>query len=74
MQLWEDLASLTLQFTYPLEFCRKKYDNTYKATTWQIEFKLDTVESSGTYTLRLALASAAQAELQVIKIASCVII
>ncbi|KAL7085417.1 hypothetical protein ACP275_14G280900 [Erythranthe tilingii] len=44
---------------------RKTVKNTYKATTWQIKFKLDAVEPSGTYKLRLALASAAQAELQV---------
>ncbi|KAI3460079.1 hypothetical protein Pfo_016742 [Paulownia fortunei] len=44
---------------------RRKDDNTYQATTWQIKFKLDSIEPSGTYRLRLALASAAQAELQV---------
>ncbi|EYU36440.1 hypothetical protein MIMGU_mgv1a024423mg, partial [Erythranthe guttata] len=43
----------------------KTVKNTYKATTWQIKFKLDAVEPSGSYKLRLALASAAQAELQV---------
>ncbi|KAK4434255.1 hypothetical protein Salat_0588300 [Sesamum alatum] len=44
---------------------RKKDDNTYQATTWQIKFKLDTLEPIGTYKLRVALASAMQAELQV---------
>ncbi|KAK6130537.1 hypothetical protein DH2020_035718 [Rehmannia glutinosa] len=44
---------------------REKDDNTYHATTWQIKFNLDAIEPNGTYTLRLALASAAQAELQV---------
>ncbi|KAK6116097.1 hypothetical protein DH2020_008366 [Rehmannia glutinosa] len=46
---------------------RKKDDNTYQATTWKIKFNLDAIEPNGTYTLRLALASAAQAELQVLK-------
>ncbi|KAK6130747.1 hypothetical protein DH2020_035505 [Rehmannia glutinosa] len=40
-------------------------DKAYQATTWQIKFNLDAIEPNGTYTLRLALASAAQAELQV---------
>ncbi|KAL6511177.1 hypothetical protein OROHE_020546 [Orobanche hederae] len=44
---------------------RKKEDNTYISTTWQIKFKLEAVKSNATYKLRLALASAAQAELQV---------
>ncbi|CAK9186564.1 unnamed protein product [Ilex paraguariensis] len=44
---------------------RKKDDQTYQATTWQIKFKLENVNQTGKYTLRLALASAAQAELQV---------
>ncbi|XP_020548079.1 probable rhamnogalacturonate lyase B isoform X3 [Sesamum indicum] len=44
---------------------RKKDDNTYQATTWQIRFRLATIKPTGTYKLRLALASAAQAELQV---------
>lgn len=44
---------------------RKKDDGTFQGTTWQIKFKLDNVVRSGTYTLRLALASANAAELQV---------
>ncbi|KAI3465171.1 hypothetical protein Pfo_021834 [Paulownia fortunei] len=44
---------------------RKKEDNTYQGTTWQIKFMLDTVNQSGTYKLRVALASASLAELQV---------
>lgn len=44
---------------------RKIDENSYQATTWQIKFKLEDVKPSGTYYLRLALASAAQAELQV---------
>ncbi|KAL6574163.1 hypothetical protein OROHE_001067 [Orobanche hederae] len=44
---------------------RLKDDNTYQGTTWQIKFVLDTVDQDGTYKLRLALASATLAELQV---------
>ncbi|GMN40188.1 hypothetical protein TIFTF001_009413 [Ficus carica] len=44
---------------------RKKDNNAYQGTTWQIQFKLDKVDQSGTYKLRLALASATLSELQV---------
>ncbi|KAK1552484.1 hypothetical protein Q3G72_018004 [Acer saccharum] len=44
---------------------RKVDDNTYKPTTWQIKFNLDNVDQSGTYNLRLALATANVSELQV---------
>lgn len=44
---------------------RKKDDNTYQGTTWQIKFKLDSVNRSSTYKLRVALASATYSELQV---------
>ncbi|KAK6160917.1 hypothetical protein DH2020_004298 [Rehmannia glutinosa] len=44
---------------------RKKEDNTYQGTTWQIKFVVDTLNQTGTYKLRLALASASLAELQV---------
>ncbi|KAK1301046.1 hypothetical protein QJS10_CPB13g00281 [Acorus calamus] len=44
---------------------RKKDDNTYQATTWQIKFTLDNVTQNTTYKLRLALASATRSELQV---------
>ncbi|KAH7567627.1 hypothetical protein JRO89_XS07G0107800 [Xanthoceras sorbifolium] len=44
---------------------RKIDDNTYKPTTWQIKFHLDNVDQSGTYKLRLALATANVSELQV---------
>ncbi|KAL3655230.1 hypothetical protein CASFOL_001016 [Castilleja foliolosa] len=43
----------------------RKKNNTYQGTTWQIKFALDTVYQSGTYKLRVALASASLAELQV---------
>ncbi|OVA15246.1 Rhamnogalacturonate lyase [Macleaya cordata] len=44
---------------------RKKEKNTYQGTTWKIIFKLDDVDQTGTYKLRLALASATVSELQV---------
>ncbi|PPS03515.1 hypothetical protein GOBAR_AA17149 [Gossypium barbadense] len=44
---------------------RKKEDGTYEGTTWQIKFMLRDVDHTGTYTLRLALATAHLAELQV---------
>ncbi|XP_044476132.1 probable rhamnogalacturonate lyase B isoform X2 [Mangifera indica] len=44
---------------------RKKDNVTYEATTWQIIFKLDNVNTSATYKLRLALASAHASNLQV---------
>ncbi|KAB5568800.1 hypothetical protein DKX38_002593 [Salix brachista] len=44
---------------------RKKDDNTYQRTTWQIKFNLDEVDQNGTYKLRVALASATISELQV---------
>ncbi|KAL3830381.1 hypothetical protein ACJIZ3_019183 [Penstemon smallii] len=44
---------------------RKKEDNTYQGTTWQIKFTLDNVNQGGIYKLRVALASASLAELQI---------
>ncbi|XP_011098603.1 probable rhamnogalacturonate lyase B isoform X3 [Sesamum indicum] len=44
---------------------RRIGDNSYKSTTWQIKFNIITVDEGGTYTLRLALASAHNSELQV---------
>ncbi|KAM3730359.1 hypothetical protein ACB098_12G081100 [Castanea mollissima] len=44
---------------------RKLSDDTYQGTTWQIKFKLDLVDTIGSYTLRLALATAHISELQV---------
>ncbi|GAV85402.1 Rhamnogal_lyase domain-containing protein [Cephalotus follicularis] len=43
----------------------RKKDNKYQGTTWQIKFKLDHVDRSNTYKLRVAIASATLAELQV---------
>ncbi|KAK4571997.1 hypothetical protein RGQ29_030411 [Quercus rubra] len=43
---------------------RKLSDDTYQGTTWKIKFKLDLVDN-GSYTLRLALATAHISELQV---------
>ncbi|XP_050266720.1 probable rhamnogalacturonate lyase B [Quercus robur] len=44
---------------------RKKDNNTYQGTTWQIKFNLDNVDHNATYKLRVALASATLSELQV---------
>ncbi|KAK8623480.1 hypothetical protein V6N13_118363 [Hibiscus sabdariffa] len=45
---------------------RKNDDHTYRGTTWQIKFKLDrATKETDTYKLRLALATAHDAELQV---------
>ncbi|XVE60634.1 hypothetical protein DITRI_Ditri05aG0143500 [Diplodiscus trichospermus] len=44
---------------------RKKDDDQYEGTTWQIRFNLDNVNQTGTYKLRVALATAYVAELQV---------
>ncbi|KAL5847069.1 hypothetical protein ACOSQ3_010593 [Xanthoceras sorbifolium] len=44
---------------------RKVDGTTYQGTTWQIKFKLDTVDKSSTYKLRVAIASATLAELQI---------
>lgn len=44
---------------------RKKDENKYQGTTWQIKFTLDNVDQNGSFKLRLALASATLSELQV---------
>ncbi|XP_044476134.1 probable rhamnogalacturonate lyase B [Mangifera indica] len=44
---------------------RKKDNNTYQGTTWQIKFTLDSLDQSSTYILRVAIASATISELQV---------
>ncbi|GAB2219681.1 hypothetical protein Droror1_Dr00007318 [Drosera rotundifolia] len=43
----------------------RKVGNTYVGTTWQIKFMLDSVNISGSYKLRLAIASATVARLEV---------
>ncbi|KAJ4701498.1 Rhamnogalacturonate lyase family protein [Melia azedarach] len=48
-----------------VQVTRKKDNNTYQGTTWQIKFILDSVDQSSTYKLRVAIASANLAELQV---------
>ncbi|KAL0361743.1 UNVERIFIED_CONTAM: hypothetical protein Sradi_3858800 [Sesamum radiatum] len=53
------------QVTSRVFLCRRIGDNSYKSTTWQIKFNITTVDEGGTYTLRLALASAHNSELQV---------
>ena len=45
--------------------CRRKENGMYQGTTWQIRFKLDSVHQGGTYKLRIAIASATLAEVQV---------
>ncbi|KAE8715771.1 hypothetical protein F3Y22_tig00110160pilonHSYRG00445 [Hibiscus syriacus] len=44
---------------------RQTGNNTSRATTWQIKYNLQDVNERGTYTLRLALAAASYAEVQV---------
>ncbi|XP_031124651.1 probable rhamnogalacturonate lyase B [Ipomoea triloba] len=44
---------------------RKVGDNSFKATTWQVKFKLDSVDQTGNYTLRVALSSATFSILEV---------
>ncbi|KAL5995544.1 hypothetical protein ACLOJK_025607 [Asimina triloba] len=44
---------------------RKIGNNTYQATTWQIQFELDSVDQNWAYKLRVAIASATYSELQV---------
>ncbi|KAL0812927.1 hypothetical protein Bca101_069370 [Brassica carinata] len=44
---------------------RKKESKTYQGTTWQIKFELKNIDKDHIYTLRVAIASATFAELQV---------
>ncbi|EEF35024.1 lyase, putative [Ricinus communis] len=44
---------------------RRRDDGTHVGTTWQIKFKLDKIDQRSNYKLRVALASATLAELQV---------
>ncbi|KAK4791905.1 hypothetical protein SAY86_022340 [Trapa natans] len=76
--LWERYAELypdsDLVYTVGISDYRKdwffaqvtrKKDDKYDGTTWQIQFKLDNPKATDIYTLRVALASATLAELQV---------
>uniref|UniRef100_A0A0A0LE32 rhamnogalacturonan endolyase n=3 Tax=Cucumis sativus TaxID=3659 RepID=A0A0A0LE32_CUCSA len=77
--LWERYAELypdeDLVYTVGLSDYRKDWffsqvtrkigDNKYAGTTWKIKFQLDSPDTNGTYRLRLALATAHGAELQV---------
>ncbi|KAI3891720.1 hypothetical protein MKX03_001228 [Papaver bracteatum] len=77
--LWERYAELyphkDLEYTVGVSDYRKDWfyaqvtrkikDEVYEGTTWKIIFKLDNVQKTGTYKLRLAIASAEYAELQV---------
>lgn len=44
---------------------RRKEDGSHHGTTWKVKFSLDNVDRRNTYKLRIALASATLAELQV---------
>nr|XP_043614244.1 probable rhamnogalacturonate lyase B isoform X2 [Erigeron canadensis] len=44
---------------------RRKEDNSYEGTTWQIKFRLENVRYAAIYKLRIALAGAALAEVQI---------
>ncbi|XP_022980944.1 probable rhamnogalacturonate lyase B isoform X1 [Cucurbita maxima] len=67
----EDLVYTVDQSDYKKDWffaqVNRKIDdnNTYVGTTWKIEFKIDSPDTHGTYKLRLALATAHAAELQV---------
>ncbi|KAG7031762.1 rhiE, partial [Cucurbita argyrosperma subsp. argyrosperma] len=67
----EDLVYTVNQSDYKKDWffaqVNRKIDdnNTYVGTTWKIEFKIDSPDTHGTYKLRLALATAHAAELQV---------
>uniref|UniRef100_A0A7N0UY57 rhamnogalacturonan endolyase n=1 Tax=Kalanchoe fedtschenkoi TaxID=63787 RepID=A0A7N0UY57_KALFE len=76
--LWERYAELypetDLVFTvgecdsaewFFAQVTRRKEDGQYVGTTWQIKFQLDAVDPTGTYKLRIAIASATFSELQV---------
>lgn len=64
LNMWRKLMKYLYTHNINCKTCRKKADNTYEGTTWQIKFKLEYVSPSGTYKLRLALATAHVAELQ----------
>jgi hypothetical protein len=51
---------------YRLSVDRRTGENTYQPTTWQIKFNLDNVTPNSRYKFRVALASSALAELQVL--------
>ncbi|KAK7282914.1 hypothetical protein RIF29_12032 [Crotalaria pallida] len=44
---------------------RRKEDDTHQGTTWQIKFEVNSVDRGSTYKLRVAIASATLAELQI---------
>uniref|UniRef100_A0A0E0EMM6 Rhamnogalacturonan lyase domain-containing protein n=1 Tax=Oryza meridionalis TaxID=40149 RepID=A0A0E0EMM6_9ORYZ len=60
---YTQLARVTIP---PIGSLLKRTDqSTYQPTTWQINFNLDSVSPNSTYKFRVALASSANAELQV---------
>ncbi|KAI7741688.1 hypothetical protein M8C21_007229 [Ambrosia artemisiifolia] len=44
---------------------RRKEDNSYEGTTWKIKFRLENIQRAASYKLRMALAGATLAEVQV---------
>lgn len=67
MVMLELLNSRLIPFSFLcLNLTRKVGDNAYKPTTWQIKFKLERIDHSGSYTLRIALSSATFSILEVI--------
>lgn len=68
VKTYRDMNCFYLELTsvVSVPHIRKIDDNTYQPTTWQIKFDLDSVSPSSTYKFRVALASSALAELQVI--------
>lgn len=67
MVMLELLNSRLIPFSFLcLNLTRKVGDNAYKPTTWQIKFKLERIDQSGSYTLRIALSSATFSILEVI--------
>jgi hypothetical protein len=63
-KIWNKLIVLPSSLLL-LAYNRKKDDGTYQGTTWKIKFQLDNVSQTKTYKLRIALATANIAELQV---------
>lgn len=54
-----------VKLTWRVLFCRRTNEGPFVGTTWQIRFQLDDVDTTETYKLRVAIASATYGELQV---------
>ncbi|KAK9930126.1 hypothetical protein M0R45_027181 [Rubus argutus] len=59
------ISSLLIILTGSGNMIPRQKDNTHEGTTWQIKFKLENVDRKATYKLRVAIASATLAEMQV---------